>query len=84
MVLSNVLAHKFIYGTAWKKDETTSLVMAAVESGFRALDTAAQPRHYREDLVGVAVRTLIAEQTVKRDELFVSIAVTLFRVACKL
>lgn len=46
----------FIYGTAWKRDETKSLVSQAIKSGFTAFDTAAQPKHYREDLVGEAIR----------------------------
>ncbi|KAB8264604.1 NADP-dependent oxidoreductase domain-containing protein [Aspergillus pseudonomiae] len=41
----------FIYGTAWKKDRTTDLVYQALNAGFRAVDTAAQPKHYREDLI---------------------------------
>lgn len=43
---------RMIYGTAWKKEKTAELVKQALKSGFRALDTAAQPKHYREDLVG--------------------------------
>ena len=31
-----------VYGTAWKKDVTSSLVSNAVESGFRFIDTACQ------------------------------------------
>lgn len=34
----------FMYGTAWKKGDTTSLVQLAVESGFKAIDTANQLR----------------------------------------
>ncbi len=63
---------KMIYGTAWKKDATAALVYEAIEAGFRALDTAAQPRHYREDLVGEGVRRAVAEGVVARKDLFVS------------
>src|SRR5215470_4003556 len=42
----------FIYGTAWKKDATTSLVRTALSAGFTAIDTANQPKHYSEPLVG--------------------------------
>ncbi|KAG8903000.1 hypothetical protein FRB99_003833 [Tulasnella sp. 403] len=38
---------KIIYGTAWKKERTTALVIQAVLQGFRAIDTAAQLKHYR-------------------------------------
>lgn len=59
-----------IYGTAWKKEETTRLVKLAITSGFRAIDTACQPKHYREDLVGDALKSLF-EEGLKRDELFI-------------
>ena len=34
-----------IYGTAWKKENTTTLVYEALMEGFRAIDTACQPKH---------------------------------------
>jgi diketogulonate reductase-like aldo/keto reductase len=43
------------YGTAWKKAATKYLVVLAISKGFRAIDTACQPKHYREDLVGEAL-----------------------------
>src|SRR5438876_11870402 len=49
----------FIYGTAWKLNATSDLVKAAVTAGFRAIDTANQPRHYQEPLVGEALKDLI-------------------------
>ena len=39
---------RFIYGTAWKKDRTTDLVVKAVLAGFRGIDSANQEKHYRE------------------------------------
>lgn len=48
----------FIYGTAWKKEATTELVKLAVLSGFLAIDTANQPKHYQEPLVGQALLEL--------------------------
>ena len=59
-----------MYGTAWKQEATTALVVAAVEAGFRAIDTANQPRHYSEALVGAALRELAAAG-IGRDQLFV-------------
>ena len=53
-------------GTAWKKERTVELVIAAVRSGFRAIDTACQPKHYREDLVGEAL-TRLAEEVSARS-----------------
>jgi diketogulonate reductase-like aldo/keto reductase len=62
----------FVYGTAWKKDQTTHLVKEAVLAGFRVIDTAAQPKHYREDLVGDALRELYEGGKLKREDIFVS------------
>ncbi len=59
-----------IYGTAWKKEETARLVELAISSGFKAIDTACQPKHYREDLVGVAL-TNAFKKGIKRDDLFI-------------
>ncbi len=59
-----------LYGTAWKKDATADLVRKAVSAGFRAVDTANQPRHYQEPLVGEALEALAADG-VPRDALFV-------------
>src|SRR5438034_365577 len=58
-------APTFIYGTAWKKEATTALVRTAVTAGFKAIDTANQPRHYSEPLVGDALAAL-ANQGVSR------------------
>lgn len=52
---------EMIYGTAWKKDRTAALVTDAYNAGFRAFDTACQPRHYNEPLVGEALAGLTAK-----------------------
>jgi diketogulonate reductase-like aldo/keto reductase len=59
----------FIYGTAWKKEATTQLVQTAVKAGFKAIDTANQPKHYSEWLVGEALEVL-AREGISRDTLF--------------
>ena len=59
----------FMYGTAWKKEATTALVIQAVEAGFTALDTANQLIHYQEALVGDALLAL-ATRGKTRDQLF--------------
>src|SRR5215813_8588611 len=59
----------FIYGTAWKKDATTALVRTALTAGFTAVDTANQPKHYSEPLVGDALAAAAAEGH-SRDSLF--------------
>lgn len=63
----------FIYGTAWKKQRTKELVIQAVQKGFRQVDTAAQPKHYQENLVGEALREAYAEGKVKRSDIYVSL-----------
>lgn len=60
-----------MYGTAWKKENTTTLVYQAIKSGFRSIDTAAQPKHYREKLVGDALRMAYSERLVRRQDMFV-------------
>lgn len=59
----------FMYGTAWKKEATTTLVLQAVEAGFTAIDTANQVIHYQEAMVGEALLEL-AKQGTPRDRLF--------------
>lgn len=41
-----------LYGTAWKEENTASLVTQAIHAGFRFIDTACQPKHYNEAGVG--------------------------------
>jgi diketogulonate reductase-like aldo/keto reductase len=59
----------FIYGTAWKEDATAELVNMAVTNGFCGIDTANQPRHYQEHLVGEALLKL-SDDGRERKELF--------------
>lgn len=61
---------RLVYGTAWKKDRTADLVYTALSSGFRGIDTAAQPRHYQENLVGDGLRRAIADGIVQRKDVF--------------
>ncbi len=60
----------FLYGTAWKEDETERLTRLALETGFRGIDTANQRRHYFEAGVGTAIQKAMADGLVRRDELF--------------
>jgi diketogulonate reductase-like aldo/keto reductase len=75
--VDKVNAPTFIYGTAWKKEATTALVRTAVTAGFKAIDTANQPRHYSEALVGDALAAL-ANEGVSRDSLFLQTKFTPF------
>lgn len=60
----------FLYGTAWKEQETERLTRLALEAGFRGIDTANQRRHYFEAGVGAAIGKAIADGVLRRDELF--------------
>ena len=59
-----------IYGTAWKKERTADLVVKAIQAGFKGIDTACQPKHYDEPLVGAALQRL-KDYGVKRETLYV-------------
>src|SRR5947209_1517138 len=58
-----------MYGTAWKEEQTAELVKKAVSNGFRAIDTANQKKHYREDFVGNALLE-IYKTGIQREDLF--------------
>jgi diketogulonate reductase-like aldo/keto reductase len=60
----------FLYGTAWKEEETERLALLAIEAGFRGIDTANQRKHYFEAGVGSAVAKAIASGSVTREQLF--------------
>lgn len=62
---------RLVYGTAWKKDQTAALVSQAIRSGFRGIDTAAQPKHYKEDLVGDGIREALRAGVCRREDLHV-------------
>jgi diketogulonate reductase-like aldo/keto reductase len=53
--IAGVRGPRILYGTAWKKDDTESLVRTAILQGYRGIDTACQPKHYNEPGVGAAV-----------------------------
>lgn len=65
---------RILYGTAWKKTDTASLVETAIRAGFRGIDTACQPRHYDESGVGEAVAASLrgdgASSRLTRAELY--------------
>ncbi|MGC2695912.1 MAG: aldo/keto reductase [Candidatus Angelobacter sp.] len=60
----------FLYGTAWKEDRTPALTELAVRSGFRAIDTANQRRHYFEAGVGQGLAAAYRAGLVTRADLF--------------
>jgi diketogulonate reductase-like aldo/keto reductase len=70
LLLDGIQVPRFLYGTAWKEDQTRRLTELALRQGFRGIDTANQRRHYHEAGVGQAVAAALAAGMVKRDELF--------------
>ncbi len=70
MSIDGLQAPRFLYGTAWKEDQTQLLTELALQQGFRGIDTANQRRHYHEAAVGLAVKSAIEKGLVKRDDLF--------------
>jgi diketogulonate reductase-like aldo/keto reductase len=70
---------RFLYGTAWKEDQTQRLTEQALQQGFRGIDTANQRRHYHEAAVGQAVAAAIASGLVAREELFLQTKYTFQR-----
>jgi diketogulonate reductase-like aldo/keto reductase len=60
----------FLYGTAWKEEETERLTRLALEAGFRGVDTANQRRHYFEAGVGAALKGAFASGLVRREDVF--------------
>jgi len=59
-----------IYGTAWKKERTRELVLQALRMGYRAIDTACQPKHYQEELVGAGIADAEAAGVVTRSDVY--------------
>jgi diketogulonate reductase-like aldo/keto reductase len=70
LTVDNVRVPRFLYGTAWKEDDTQRLMELALQQGFRGIDTANQRRHYNEAAVGQAVAAAIRAGLVTRDALF--------------
>jgi diketogulonate reductase-like aldo/keto reductase len=69
LTIDGVRVPRFFYGTAWKEDQTQRLTSAAIEQGFRAIDTANQRKHYYEAAVGQAAQTAL-KNGVAREDLF--------------
>ena len=63
-------APDFLYGTAWKEDRTAELTELAIRTGFRAIDTANQRRHYYEAGAGEGIAAAYRAGLVTRADLF--------------
>ena len=60
----------FLYGTAWKEDQTQALTELALRMGFRGIDTANQRRHYFEAGVGQGLAAAYRAGVVTRAGVF--------------
>jgi diketogulonate reductase-like aldo/keto reductase len=79
LTIDGVRVPRFLYGSAWKEDETERLTALALQQGFRGIDTANQRRHYHEAGVGQAIQAAIAGGLVRRDDLFLQTKFTFRR-----
>src|ERR1700751_1260147 len=79
VLLDGVRVPRFLYGTAWKEEQTQRLTQLALRQGFRGIDTANQRRHYHEAAVGQAIAASIASGLVARQDLFLQTKFTFRR-----
>src|SRR5580704_3761976 len=77
--IDGIRVPRFLYGTAWKEDDTAHLTKLALEQGFRGIDTANQRRHYHEAAVGQAIAASLASGLVTRQDLFLQTKFTFRR-----
>src|SRR6266478_3348668 len=79
LLIEGIHVPRFLYGTAWKEDETQRLTEIALQQGFRGIDTANQRRHYDEAAVGRAVAASVQGTLVGRGDLFLQTKFTFRR-----
>jgi diketogulonate reductase-like aldo/keto reductase len=77
--IQGVQVPRFLYGTAWKEDQTEDLTTLALQQGFRGIDTANQRRHYHEAAVGQAIALAVVNGLVVRKDLFLQTKFTFRR-----
>ncbi|CAM9141815.1 unnamed protein product [Chrysoparadoxa australica] len=77
--MSKMSMPPILYGTAWKKERTAGLVKAAVLNGFRGIDTACQPKHYNEGLVGEGWEAAAKQLGLPREAFFLQTKYTPIR-----
>src|SRR3954452_14558097 len=70
LLIDGVRVPRFLYGTAWKEDQTQRLTALALREGFRGIDTANQRRQYHEAGVGQAIQAALQGGLVRREDLF--------------
>jgi diketogulonate reductase-like aldo/keto reductase len=77
--IDNARVPRFLYGTAWKEEQTQRLTEMALRQGFRGLDTANQRRHYHEAAVGEAIAAAVESGLVAREDLYLQTKFTFRR-----
>ena len=77
--IDGVRMPRFLYGTAWKEEETQRLTEIALQQGFRGIDTANQRRHYDEAAVGRAITASVQSGLLSRADLFLQTKFTFRR-----
>ena len=60
----------FLYGTAWKEEDTKDLTLLALQAGFRGIDTANKRKHYFEAAVGKGIAEFLQSTDSTREHLF--------------
>ena len=70
VTIDSVRVPTFLYGTAWKEDDTERLAGEAMAAGFAGIDTANQRRHYHEAGVGKAVAQALSGGDRTREQVF--------------
>ena len=70
ITVGDIKVPTFLYGTAWKEENTEQYTFNAIKSGFRGVDTANQRKHYYEAGVGSALRMAFEQEVVSREDLF--------------
>jgi diketogulonate reductase-like aldo/keto reductase len=70
LLIEGVRVPRFLYGTAWKEEETQRLTESALQQGFRGIDTANQHRHYDEAAVGRSIAAALESGLLAKEQLF--------------
>ena len=79
LTIDGVRVPSFLYGTAWKEQETQRLTETALRMGFRGIDTANQRRLYDEAAVGRAIAASVETGPLVREDLFLQTKFTFLR-----
>ncbi|KAF7872310.1 hypothetical protein EAF04_003234 [Stromatinia cepivora] len=68
---SRITIPRIIYSTSWHQEKTADLVYHAINTGYRGIETGAEPHRYDEKAVGEGIRRAIEEGKVEREDLYI-------------